>query len=110
MEQRKQTSYRERGQVEERASLGELEKNKGFLKRRALEKRREEEIKNIKKEVAEKNPDEFQFFIYSAEKRGAQVVPLQKKEGVAKAKIDKVKKPVQKISLGGNGSRVVFTD
>jgi U3 small nucleolar RNA-associated protein 11 len=117
MKDRRQTSYKERGQIEGRIRLGELEKKKDFQKRREAEKKREEAVKRIQKEIDEKNPDEFHFFMYSAEKRGAKIFSIpREKEGAGErerepeAKRGKRENLPLKVALCGNGSRIVFVD
>lgn len=75
MGKERQTHYRERGQPEERRALGELEKSRDYLARRRAEKQRESEVSRIKKQIDEKNPDEFQFFIYSSRRSGDKLIP-----------------------------------
>jgi len=56
-----QKFHKERGQIKNREFLGLLEKKKDY-KLRALDyQRKREQIKNVKRKIQERNPDEFYF-------------------------------------------------
>ncbi|EHY66670.1 hypothetical protein NERG_00310 [Nematocida ausubeli] len=75
---KRETHYKERGQLAERRSLGVLEKNRHFLKRSKLEKDREEKIQQIKKKAANANPDEFNHFMYNYKRSGVRLIRKDK--------------------------------
>ncbi|EIJ89508.1 hypothetical protein NEPAR06_1819 [Nematocida parisii] len=75
---KRQTNYKERGQLAERRSLGVLEKKRHFLKRSTAEKAREEKIQLIKKLAAESNPDEFNHFMYKYKRSGVRLIRKDK--------------------------------
>lgn len=79
---KRQTHYKERGQLEERKGLGILEKKRHFLARSKIAKEREDKIQNIKKLASEANPDEFHYFMYK-----------YKRDGLKLVKKDKIEKP-----------------
>lgn len=116
---KRQTHYRERAQPRERQGLGPLEKHRHFVIRSRVEREREEKIQKIKKEAAESNPEEFQFFMHRYRRSGLRLV---KKEDPEKEKKRKEKTPEnpagppvpQADSCPGTSvavpTRVVFTD
>lgn len=71
---KRQTYYKERGQLKGREDLGALEKRRHFIARSRQQKEREEKIQKIKKLADESNPDEFQFFMYKYKREGIQLV------------------------------------
>lgn len=75
---KRQTNYKERSQLEERVSLGALEKKRHFLARSKIEKEREEKIQNIKKSAAAANSDEFHFFMHKYKRNGLRLIRKEK--------------------------------
>jgi len=113
---KRQTNYRERGQLEGRMRLGELEKNRGYLERRGVEKRQEEKIQQIKKLADERNPDEFQFSMHTYRRSGMKLVKRLKEEraGADSGDGGKVENRTEgrrdENSAGGVSKRTVFAD
>ncbi|KAI5193300.1 U3 small nucleolar RNA-associated protein 11 [Nematocida minor] len=107
---KRQTHYKERGQLEERRGLGVLEKKRHFLARSRLAREREEKIQTIKKLASEANPDEFQYFMYKYKRDG---VRLLKKDTLAESKPFELlpeEAPLEKKEEKAVSQRVVFTD
>lgn len=78
---KRQTYYKERGQLKEREGLGALEKKRHFLARSKQQKEREEKIQKIKRLIDQKNPDEFQFFMYKYKREGISLMKKNKSNG-----------------------------
>lgn len=112
---KRQTHYRERAQPRERQGLGPLEKHRHFVIRSRIEREREEKIQKIKKEAAESNPEEFQFFMHRYRRSG---LKLLKKEDPEKEKKNHNKNPntspespvSQPNTPPAIPKRIVFTD
>ncbi|KAH9387445.1 uncharacterized protein NEMAJ01_2341 [Nematocida major] len=106
---KRQTNYRERGQLEERKSLGALEKNRHFLERSRHVQEREEKIQNIKKLTAEANPDEYRHFMKTHKRKGIKIVKRETAKEKGPAMPQPEETPFQEEALS-RPQRIVFTE
>jgi U3 small nucleolar RNA-associated protein 11 len=73
-------AHKERSQPAERKHLGLLEKKKDYIERARDFQRKVGKIKDLKKKVLERNPDEFYFGMLSSKTKGG-VHETQRKDG-----------------------------
>ncbi|KAI5172891.1 hypothetical protein NEFER03_1907 [Nematocida sp. LUAm3] len=108
---KRQTHYKERGQLEERKSLGALEKKRHFLVRSEQEKEREEKIQKIKKLADQKNPEEFAFFMHRYKRKGIRLVKKNASQPSAINQDYSIADSIEeKKTLNTLPNRIVFID
>lgn len=107
---KRQTHYKERGQLEERKGLGVLEKKRHFLARSRIAKERENKIQEIKKLASEANPDEFQYFMYKYRRDGLRLIKKDKKEAPQAFAAEVESVSLEKEKEKRTPQRIVFTE
>lgn len=99
MKEKRQTNYKERGQLQNRLHLGDLEKKRDFVSRREKEKKREQELRRLKEVVESGNKDEFNFLIYSCRREGNKALRTKRSKEDTKRELCEMQKLLLQIEM-----------